>query len=100
MSGKNMLRDSRQSSSGQSTSGRQMTDRFTNHISRRSVGKGLAWGAVLAMAGVTVYQLAGDSDSEISKDSLELQQKEGWNVGSTDKPLTFEKAIPTDSRGN
>lgn len=77
-----------------------MTSWFTNHISRRSVGKGLAWGAVLAMAGVTVYQLAGDSDSEVSADSLDLQKKEGWNVGSTDKSLTFERAIPTDSRGN
>jgi hypothetical protein len=77
-----------------------MTSWFTNHISRRSVGKGLAWGAVLAMAGVTVYQLAGDSDSEVSADSLDLQKKEGWNVGSTDKALIFERAIPTDSRGN
>jgi hypothetical protein len=77
-----------------------MTEWFTNHISRRSVGKGLAWGAVLAMAGVTVYQLAGDSDSEVSADSLDLQKKEGWNVGSTDKLLSFESTSLTDSRGN
>jgi hypothetical protein len=100
MSSKNKLRDRRQSSYGQPASGGQMTEWFTNHISRRSVGKGLAWGAVLAMAGVTVYQLAGDSDSEVSADSLDLQKKEGWNVGSTDKPLTFESTSLTDSRGN
>jgi hypothetical protein len=106
MSSKNKLRDRRHSSFGQPTSGGtnksggQMTEWFTNHISRRSVGKGLAWGAVLAMAGVTVYQLAGDSDSEVSADSLDLQKKEGWNVGSTDKLLSFESTSLTDSRGN
>lgn len=76
-----------------------MTEWFTNHISRRSLGKGLAWGAVLAMAGVTVYQLASDDDQEVSEDSLGLQKKEGWNVGSTDKFLSFEGSSLTDSRG-
>lgn len=79
--------------------GGQMTQWFTQHISRRSVGKGLAWGAVLTMAGVTVYQLASDDDPEVSQDSLELQKKEGWNVGSTNKPLTFDGSSGTDSRG-
>ena len=76
-----------------------MTEWFTKHISRRSLGKGLAWGAVLAMAGVTVYQLASDDDKEVSEDSLGLQKKEGWNVGSTDKFLSFEGSSLTDSRG-
>jgi hypothetical protein len=80
-------------------SGGQMTEWFTNHISRRSVGKGLAWGAVLAMAGVTVYKLAGDDEPEVSRDSLDLQKKEGWNVGSTDKFLSFDGASLADSRG-
>jgi hypothetical protein len=105
MARKLKLKDTRQSSFGQPTpggmnkSGGQMTDWFTNHISRRSLGKGLAWGAVLAMAGVTVYQLASDNDSEVNADSLDLQKKEGWNVGSTDKLLSFERASVTDSRG-
>ena len=77
-----------------------MTEWFTNHISRRSLGKGLAWGAVLAMAGVTVYQLASSGDKEVDSDSFALQKKEGWNVGSTDKFLSFERASLTDSRGN
>lgn len=81
-------------------SGGQMTEWFTQHISRRSVGKGLAWGAVLAMAGVTVYQLASDDDSEVSEDSLNLQKKQGWNVGSSDKALSFVGATLADSRGN
>jgi hypothetical protein len=76
-----------------------MTEWFTKHISRRSVGKGMAWGAVLAMAGVTVYQLASDDEPEVSLDSLELQKKEGWNVGSTDKTLAFNSVSATDSRG-
>jgi hypothetical protein len=87
-------------SGGMTKSGGPMTGWFTDHISRRKLGKGLAWGAVLAMAGVTVYQLASDSDTEESADSLDLQKKEGWNVGSTDKFLSFESSIPTDSRGN
>jgi hypothetical protein len=83
----------------QPASGGQMTEWFTRHISRRSVGKGLAWTAALAMAGITVYQLAGDDDSEVSQDSLDLQKKEGWNVGSTDRMLGFEGSSATDSRG-
>jgi hypothetical protein len=82
------------------SSGDQMTEWFTRHISRRSVGKGLAWGAALAMAGVTVYQLADDDDAEVSEDSLDLQKKQGWNIGSTDKALSFVGATTTDSRGN
>jgi hypothetical protein len=80
-------------------SGGEMTEWFTNHISRRSVGKGLAWGAVLAMAGVTVYKLADNDDKEVSEDSLALQKKEGWNVGSTDKFLSFDGSSLTDSKG-
>ena len=106
MASKNNLKDIKRSSfsrptpSGTNKPGGQMTEWFTNHISRRSLGKGLAWGAVLAMAGVTVYQLASSDDKEVDSDSLDLQKKEGWNVGSTDKFLSFERAIPTDSRGN
>ena len=105
MARNNNLKDVRRSTFGQPSSnkaggaGGQMTEWFTKHISRRSLGKGLAWGAVLAMAGVTVYQLASDNDKEVSQDSLDLQKKEGWNVGSTDKTLTFDGQSATDSRG-
>src|SRR5215475_9997506 len=101
MASKNKLRDTRHSSSlGQmNQSGGEMTEWFTNHISRRSIGKGMAWGAVLAMAVVTVYKLAGSDDKEVSEDSLDLQKKEGWNVGSTDKFLSFDGASLTDSQG-
>jgi hypothetical protein len=105
MASKNNLKDIKRSSfsrptpSGTNKPGGQMTEWFTNHISRRSLGKGLAWGAVLAMAGVTVYQLASSDDKEIDEDSFALQKKEGWNVGSTDKFLSFEGSSLTDSRG-
>src|SRR5215475_6715980 len=101
MASKNKLKDRRQSSSlgHMNQSGGQMTEWFTNHISRRSVGKGLAWGAALAMAGVTVYKLADNVEKEVSADSLDLQKKEGWNVGSTDKFLSFNEASLTDSQG-
>jgi hypothetical protein len=105
MASKDKLKDIRHSSFGRpapggaNKPGGQMTEWFTNHMSRRSLGKGLAWGAVLAMAGVTVYQLASDDDKEVSEDSHGLQEKEGWNVGSTDKLLSFEGSSLTDSRG-
>src|SRR5499426_2754822 len=105
MASKNNLKDLKRSSfgrptpSGSNKHGGQMTEWFTKDFSRRSLGKGLAWGAVLAMAGVTVYQLAGDNDSEVSADSLDLQKKEGWNVGSTDKFLSFDGSSVADSRG-
>src|SRR5262245_28034309 len=105
MASKNNLKDIKRSSfsrptpSGTNNPGGQMTARFTNYISRRSLRKGLAWGAVLAIAGVTVYQLASVGDEEVDSDSLDLQKKEGWNVGSTDKFLSFEGSSLTDSRG-
>ncbi len=70
---------------------------FSQHLSRRSFGKGMAWTAVLAAAGLTIYQIT-DKDSEVTLDSLELQRKSGWNVGSTDKALAFDGSVATDSR--
>lgn len=51
------------------------------------------------MAGVTIYQLAG-GDPEVALDSLELQKKEGWNIGASDKQLTYASGVTAeDSRG-
>ncbi|MDQ3010328.1 MAG: hypothetical protein M3X11_06460 [Acidobacteriota bacterium] len=73
---------------------------FTEHLSRRKLGKGLMWTAALSMAGLTVYKIADKDDSEVSLDSLELQRKEGWNVGSTEKTLVFPaNPSATDSVG-
>jgi hypothetical protein len=85
---------------GSASGNAPMANWFTQHISRRAVGKGLAWTAVLGMAGITVVKLAGSGDSETNLDSLDLQKREGWNVGSTDKVLSYgEGWAATDSRG-
>jgi hypothetical protein len=80
-----------------STSSGSLASWFSQHLSRRSFGKGLAWTAALTAAGLTIYQIA-DDEPEVSMDSLDLQRKSGWNVGSTDKPLTFEGSVTTDSQ--
>jgi hypothetical protein len=73
---------------------------FSEHLSRRKLGKGLMWTAALSAAGLTLYKISGKDDPEISLDSLELQRKEGWNVGSTDKSLVFStNPAATDSQG-
>ena len=76
-----------------------VADWFGRHISRRTVGKGMAWTAILSMAGVTIYKFSGDDDSEINYDSLELQKKEGWNVGSNNRSLLYAGGLTSlDSR--
>lgn len=71
---------------------------FKQHLTRRSFGKGIAWTAALAAAGLTVYQIT-DDDPEVTMDSLELQRKSGWNIGSTDKALAFDGSVARDSKG-
>jgi hypothetical protein len=77
---------------------------FTEHLSRRSasqrLGKGMAWASVLGMAGVSLYKFTADADQEVSLDSLELQRREGWDVGSAGRQLIFPTAglIAVDSQ--
>jgi hypothetical protein len=90
-------------SAGQQSGG-ALAGWFKDEISRRRatkrLGKGLAWASALGIAGVTIYKLSGSGEAEVSKDSLELQKQEGWNVGSTDRPLIFPGSglLATDSR--
>jgi hypothetical protein len=73
---------------------------FTEHLSRRKLGKGLMWTAALGMAGLTIYKISDKDEPEVTLDSLELQRKEGWNVGSTEKSLIFSaNPVATDSVG-
>lgn len=84
----------------QSNSGNAPAGWFSNHLSRRQLGKGLAWTAGLGMAGLVLYQMSDDDEPEVTLDSLELQRKEGWNVGSSEKSLIFPPGVtPTDSVG-
>jgi hypothetical protein len=113
MSNKNREREMRRPRNEQSAENLQnemsdsrsehMADWFQEDISRRSaskrIGKGLILASVLGASGLTAYQLISDSDTEVDKDSLELQKQSGWNVGSTDKPLNFGLASAVDSQG-
>ncbi len=91
---------------GASPGGDEITGWFKDDISRRTasrrLGKGLAWASGLGIGGLTVYKLASGNDDEISYDSLDLQRKEGWNVGSVDKQVSFPPAYlkQLDSSGN
>ena len=86
------------------SSGGALAGWFKDDISRRHatkrLGKGLAWAAGLSIAGVSIYKLSGSDEAEVSQDSLDLQKKEGWNVGSTDRPLVFPGSglLATDSQ--
>ncbi len=103
MAKKRKTQNPKKSSSSQikhSTYGNTPSGWFSNHLSRRQLGKGLAWTAALSMAGLTLYQLQDDDEPEVTMDSLELQRKEGWNVGSTEKTLSFPAGVtPADSVG-
>jgi hypothetical protein len=93
--------DPKTSSASSAPQGGAVSDWFKKDISRRSatnrIGKGLAWSAVLGMAGVSVYMLASDDEEEVTKDSLDLQRSEGWNVGSTDKTISLYYTQSEDS---
>jgi len=71
---------------------------FKRHLTRRGVGKGLAISAVAGMAGVSLYKFLGSRDDEITLDSLELQKREGWAVGASERPLLYSGAVSLDSR--
>ncbi len=74
-------------------------DWFKSQLTRRSVGIGMAIAAVAGMAGVSLYKFGGDSDKESMLDSLELQRREGWNVGASEQPLrTLPGEVALDSR--
>lgn len=57
---------------------------------------------ILATAGVGVGCGGGDEEEDgvdVERDALELQQKEGWNIGATDRTLTIVHKAGTDSQG-
>ena len=99
-------RRGRQESTGRASSGAEgLAGWFKQEVSRRTasqrLGKGLAWASAFGMAGVSLYKFAVDDEDEISYDSLELQRKEGWDVGSTNRPLVFNVGLQkqVDSAG-
>ncbi|MEY3283487.1 MAG: hypothetical protein ACK5RR_03100 [Acidobacteriota bacterium] len=77
----------------------QTAEWFERHLTRRAVGKGMAISAVAGMAGVTLYKFLAKGDDEVTLDSLELQKREGWSVGASERPLIYPAgAVAVDSR--
>jgi len=69
-------------------------------VSRRGWIIGGAAAGAVTIGGVAAL-VALLSEEEIDTDSLELQKKSGWNIGSENRPLTF--SVPTtqlDSRNS
>jgi hypothetical protein len=65
-------------------------------LTRRAATKSLA--GLAAMAGVSGFVTACDDDEEeVDKNVLDVQKAEGWNVGSTDKILSFANKQDSDS---
>lgn len=100
-----IVSDENQSSSGPGAFGRvfrrrqQLPDGQSQGWWSTSRRKFIIGGSVaaLGLAGVGTYWLLRDDTSEIDDDSLALQQKHGWNLGSEDKPLTLTGIQPQDS---
>lgn len=75
------------------------TEWWEEKINRRQANKKVAQivagGAIVATMGAGIWLAASsdsdDDDDEVQFDSNELQKKNGWNVGSTDKHLSFTK---------
>lgn len=77
---------------------------LTRREANKTIAKiGIASLAVAAGVGVVGCgdgsEDADDGSTEVQQDAIELQKKEGWNAGSTDKKLTFTGKTSTDSQG-
>ncbi|NBO63692.1 MAG: hypothetical protein EBU88_02355 [Acidobacteria bacterium] len=72
---------------------------FRSHLSRRAIGKGMAISGIAGIAGVSIYYWAVPSDESVALDSLELQRREGWAVGTEDEALRYGGGeVSLDSR--
>jgi hypothetical protein len=56
--------------------------------------------AIAGGIGVLVFACDDNDDNEVETNSLELQQKQGWNIGSTDKRLALINSQASDSKGS
>jgi hypothetical protein len=72
---------------------------WTTMLTRRQMNTNIA--SLAAAAGITGFLTSCDDDDVDSEsDTLDLQRKEGWNVGSQDKTLTFQDKQVADSTGS
>ncbi|MBX7222182.1 MAG: hypothetical protein K1Y36_19695 [Blastocatellia bacterium] len=63
------------------------------------IGGAVAGVGALAVAGGGLYWLLKDDTSEVNHDSLDLQKKHGWNIGSEEKTISLPNAQTKDSLG-
>ena len=77
-----------------SQSGGDVTNWHQQSITRREankkIAKGVAWAAGIGIVGLTGYKLLSSDETDIDLDSIDLQNKEGWNAGAKDKQLVFD----------
>lgn len=72
---------------------------FERHLSRRRIGQGMAIAGVAGMAGVSLYKWLVPEEQDVTLDSLELQRREGWSVGTNEDLLRFGAGeVRVDSR--
>ncbi|MFL5430727.1 MAG: hypothetical protein ACJ79M_14005, partial [Myxococcales bacterium] len=70
-------------------------------ISRRRAIQALALlGGSAALLGLVATLASPDDQVDISMDSLELQKREGWDVGDEGAPLRFPASGGVDAEGN
>ncbi|HVI22483.1 MAG TPA: hypothetical protein VM691_03310, partial [Myxococcales bacterium] len=70
-------------------------------ISRRRAIQALALlGGSAALLGLVATLASPDDQVDISMDSLELQKREGWDVGDEGAPLRFPGSGDVDAEGN
>lgn len=76
---------------------------WNESMNRRKAGKTLAIvGGAVVVGAIAIAAIVDDEDDdvEVQQDSKSLQQKEGWNVGATDKQLVYPEhyVVSSDSR--
>lgn len=72
---------------------------WTTMLTRRQMNTNLV--TLAAAAGITGFLTSCDDDDvESESDTLDLQRKEGWNVGSQDQKLIFPSKQGADSTGS
>lgn len=71
------------------------------NFDRRKALKGLVVLGGVAVGAVVLRQaIQAISGHAVSMDALELQMREGWSVGATDRPLLIASPSSTDSQGD
>ncbi len=84
--------------------GRRDSLRSLSYLAVALLGVGAAAKIVAACSGArsgssSAKGVAGDDDLNVTKDAIDLQQTDGWDVGRAGEALTFTSSSPTDIDG-